>query len=179
MMELVVTIFIALSGYLFTYFHKLSLKKREDRLRLIEKQINEFYGPLYMTIRATEIMFVALYAKRKASGMNFLDGDAPKSEKNISEWRIWVEDIFMPLNERVLDLIIEKAYLIREKDVPICLLNFVAHVAGYRAIIKKWKKGDFSEAVSPFPYPKDLKEYAEKSYLELKEEQLRLIGKRR
>jgi Fe-S cluster biosynthesis and repair protein YggX len=175
-MEILITIIIALFGYLFTYYHKLKLKQREDKLKLIEKQINEFYGPLYMTVRSTEIMIAALYAKRKAMGMNFLDEDAPKSEKDISEWRIWVENIFMPLNEKILNLIIDKAHLIREKEVPECLLNFVAHVSGYRAIVKKWEKGDFSEAVSPFPYPRDLKEYAERSYLELKEEQLRLVG---
>ena len=77
-----------------------------------------------MTIRATEIMFVALYAKRKASGMNFLDGDAPKSEKDISEWRIWVEDIFMPLNERVIGSNYRKGISNKRKGRPYMFVKF-------------------------------------------------------
>lgn len=175
-MKLAVTIILAIAGYLFTYFHTLKLKQRDDKLHLIEKQINEFYGPLYMTVTATSIMFYALREKIRAKGKRFLDEDAPKSKNDISEWQIWVENVFMPLNEKILELMINKAHLIREKEVPGCLLEFVAHVAGYRAIIKKWGKGDFSESVSPFSYPNDLMEYARNSYLQLKEEQLKLLG---
>ncbi len=115
--------------------------------------------------------------KRKSDGLRFLDEGAPKSSEEVSEWRIWVENIFMPLNERILNLIINNTHLIGEAEVPFCLLSFIAHISGNKAIIKKWESGDFSEAIFPFQYPRDLKDYAESSYLELKKVQLRLLGK--
>lgn len=107
--------------------------------------------------------------------MKFLS--APKSEKDISEWRIWVEQCFMPNNRKITSLILDKAHLIREQQVPKCLLDYSVHVAGYEAVIKKWEQGDFSQAISLFPFPQEINGYAEKSYLELKAEQLRLLGK--
>jgi hypothetical protein len=38
--------------------------------------------------------------------------------------------IFMPLNDIREKIIIEKAYLIVEEQMPRCLLDFVTHVVG-------------------------------------------------
>jgi len=97
----------------------------------------------------------------------------------MQQWRIWVENVFMPLNLQVEKIILENAYLIRERAVPECLLKFVTHVSAYKAVLKSWEKGDLSEWTSTIPFPKELQTYAADSYAELKQEQLRLIGKLR
>ena len=176
-LEIIIPLMLAIIGYFFTYFYRLLLAKRSDKLRFIERQINEFYGPLYITGKVGKIMLEALRSKRDAFGIRFLNEDSPKSKEDISEWRIWVENIFMPLNRKRQEIIIDKAHLIREEEIPFCLLQFITHVAGYEALLNKWEKDDFSESVSFFAFPYDLDEYSEKSYLVLKKNQLKLLGK--
>jgi hypothetical protein len=63
--------------------------------------------------------------------------------------------------------------------MPKCLLDFCAHVTAYQTVMKKWEVNDFSEHTSLIDYPaKELIEYIRKSYVMLKAEQSRLIGKR-
>ena len=46
----IVTIFVALAGYLITYWNNILLSRRTERLNRINKQLNEFYGPLYSLV---------------------------------------------------------------------------------------------------------------------------------
>ena len=43
--------------------------------------------------------------------------------------------IFMPLNDIREKIIIENAHLIVEEQMPQCLLEFVTHVVGYKALL--------------------------------------------
>lgn len=45
--SLIVTILLALGGYLVTYQQKLRLTRRKERLDLINKRLDEFYFPCY------------------------------------------------------------------------------------------------------------------------------------
>jgi hypothetical protein len=100
-----------------------------------------------------------------------------RTMSSLKEWQIWVENVFMPMNEFCEKVILENAYLIREKDMPECLLYFVTHVSSYKAILPKWNARDFSEYTPLIAFPSGLTEYAEQSYRELKKEQLRMIGR--
>jgi hypothetical protein len=96
----------------------------------------------------------------------------------LAEWKIWLPKVFMPLNEYREDLILRRSHLIREAEMPDCLLQFAAHTAGYKAVLTKWDCQDFSELFSLVPFPDAIYQYATRSYLELKAEQLSLIGGR-
>jgi len=76
--------------------------------------------------------------------------------------------------ERIL---LENAHLLREREMPVCILQFITHVSSYKAVVRKWEVGDFSERFSLIDFPEDLRSYATDAYQALKEEQLRLIGK--
>ena len=173
---LIVTIVLALTGYFLTYLNNLRLAKRADSLKLITTQIDELYGPLYVITQTGQILFQALRAKRLREGNSEVEEDAPDSPPAISEWRIWIEEVFQPLNEQLEQIIINKAHLIIEEDMPHTLKRFLAHSAGYKAVIKKWHLGSFAERNSIIGYPLEITEYAEKSYLALKERQKKLIG---
>ncbi len=101
-----------------------------------------------------------------------------EDDERYKEWRIWLVNVLMPLNDYREKIILEKAHLIREEETPICLLRFVAHVAAYKAVIKKWNQGDFSEHLSIIDFPDDMYSYVKESYRELKHEQMSLIGKK-
>jgi hypothetical protein len=83
--------------------------------------------------------------------------------------------IFMPLNDIREKIIIEKAYLIVEEQMPQCLLDFVTHVVGYKAVVAKWAEGDYSERRSTIGWPPEFDSYVELSYAALKARQTELL----
>jgi hypothetical protein len=171
---LIVTVALAFTGYLATYWNSLQLAKRKDRLDLVNRTLNEFYGPLYVACRAGEVAYEALLQKMGKPAI-FRMGETPTQEA-IAEWRVWLETVFEPLNDFREDLIMKNAHLIREEKVPDCLVKFVTHVSTLKAVQRKWAMGDFSEYAALIPFPADLVKYAEESYQELKAEQIALIG---
>ena len=176
--SLAIPVFLAFTGYLITYWYNLHLSKRKEQLELINKRLDDFYGPLYITAQAGLSAYQTLLIKLNRKSI-FENTDPPPDDRVLEEWRIWVTTVFMPLNEIRERLILENAHLIREEQIPECLLQFIAHVSVYKAIIRKWELGDFSEHAPLIDYPPGLIDYLRISYQELKEEQLRLIGKQR
>ncbi|MBE2202259.1 MAG: hypothetical protein IAE79_26855 [Anaerolinea sp.] len=172
--SLLATIILALAGYLSTYWNDLRLTKRQEKLDLVNKRISEFYGPLFVATHTSGKAYHALLQKLGKRAV-FTDETAPATERDIVEWRIWVKTVFMPNNLLMEKLIVDKAYLIREEQMPDCLLEFITHVSGYKAVIEKWNTGDFSENVST-DFPEELITYATQSYRDLKAQQLQLIG---
>jgi len=167
-------VILALLGYFLTYANNIRINKRNERLELINKQINQFYGPLFVSVNTSDIAYKAYLQKienRKTidSGMSFTDYEN-------KEWEIWLESVFMPLNLFGEKVVLENAYLIREAEMPQCLIDFLTHVSAYKALLKKWESGDKNEVMPLIDFPKELREYIRDSYLELKKEQLRLIG---
>jgi hypothetical protein len=173
-----VTLAVGLIGYLITYLYSLHLAKRADRLKYLTAQLDELYGPLYVITQAGQILFKALSAKRDKRK----EEDNPEllfsPEQEDQEWRLWVKEVFQPLNEKLEQVIIGKAHLVIEEDMPQTLKRFLAHSAGYKAVIKQWELGNYIESASIIEYPVELAKYAEDSFKTLRKEQLKLIGHR-
>ena len=93
----------------------------------------------------------------------------------MKEWTLWMTTIFMPLNDIRERVIIEKAHLIVEERMPQCLLDFVTHVVGYKAVLARWTEGDYSERRSTIGWPPEFDIYVRRSYAALKAEQTRLM----
>ncbi len=165
----IVTVLVAFVGYALTFVSAHMLAQRRDKLELVNKRLNEFYGPLYVASEAGNIAYRSLLAKlgKKQS--------YPVLDSELKEWTLWVTTIFMPLNDVREKIIIEKAYLIIEERMPQCLLDFVTHVVGYKAILSKWAEGDYSERRSTIGWPPEFDVYVRNSYAALKAEQMRLM----
>jgi len=85
--------------------------------------------------------------------------------------------VFMPLNERMREIIIEHADLLDESEMPSCLLLLCAHVSAYRSVMRKWEQDDYSIHWSVVNFPReDLMHYTEQTFKRLKAEQARLLG---
>jgi hypothetical protein len=165
----VLTIVLAFAGYLVTFLSTRMMARRADRLRLVNERLNEFYGPLYVASQAGNIAYRSLLKKQgKTQSFPILDGE-------MKEWMLWMTTIFMPLNDIREKIIIEKAHLIVEEQMPPCLLDFVTHVVGYKAVLAKWSDGDYSERRSTIGWPPDFDIYVAHSYQALKAEQTRLL----
>lgn len=165
----VLTILLAFSGYLITYLGNRMMARRTALLQLIDRRLNEFYGPLYVASRAGNIAYRSLLTKQGKSHCH------PIAPHEMKEWMLWMTTVFMPLNDIREKIIIEKAHLIVEEVMPECLLDFVTHVVGYKAVLAKWAGGDYSEMRSTIGWPPEFDLYVERSYAALKAEQTRLI----
>jgi hypothetical protein len=163
------TIVLAFAGYLVTFMTTRMLALRQDKLRLVNQRLNEFYGPLYVASQAGNIAYRSLLTKQGKTQSH------PITDDDLKEWVLWVRTIFMPLNDIREKVIIEKAHLIIEEQMPTCLLDFVTHVVGYKAVLSKWAEGDYSERRSTIGWPPEFDAYVRRSYQVLKAEQTRLL----
>jgi hypothetical protein len=163
------TILLAFVGYLATAWSAKMLARRKDKLELVNRRLNELYGPLYVASQAGNIAYRSLLKKQgKSQSYPILDSE-------MKEWMLWMTTIFMPLNDVREKIIIEKAYLIVEEQMPHCLLDFVTHVVGYKAVLAKWEEGDYSERRSTIGWPPEFDIYVERSYAALKARQTHLL----
>jgi hypothetical protein len=165
----VLTIVLAFAGYLVTFASSRMMARRADRLRLVNQRLNEFYGPLYVATVAGNTSYRSLLAKQGKTECH------PVSDDEVKEWVLWMTTIFMPLNDVREKIIIENAHLIVEEQMPECLLDFVTHVVGYKALLSKWAEGDYAERRSTIGWPPEFDRYVERSYKALKAEQTRLL----
>lgn len=165
----ILTIFVALTGYMITFMSAHMLARRRDKLKLVNKRLNELYGPLYVASEAGNIAYRSLLAKQGKQRSE------PIRDEDLKEWVLWMRTIFIPLNEIREKIIIDKAHLIIEEKMPQCLLDFVTHVVGYKAVLRKWADGDFSERRSTIGWPPEFDVYVRSSYNALKAEQMRLM----
>jgi hypothetical protein len=163
------TILVAVVSYLGTFLSARMLARRKDELEMVNRRLDEFYGPLYVASQAGNIAYRSLLQKQgKSQSFPILDSE-------MKEWMLWMTTIFMPLNDTRERVIIEKAYLIIEEQMPRCLLDFVTHVVGYKAVLKKWSEGDYSERRSTIGWPPEFDAYVTRSYAALKAEQTQLL----
>jgi hypothetical protein len=172
---LLVTVALALVGYLIKYLNDLVIVRRKDRLERINLQLKNLYGPLYATAHASETAWQAFRSAYRP-GKPFFYSTPPPNEEELVAWRLWMVEVFMPLNLRLEKVIVDNGDLIMERQMPDCLLRLCAHVAAYKPVIKKWQAADYSEHMSLSPYPEDLLQYVESCYSTLKAKQSVLLG---
>ena len=165
----ILTVILALGGYLITSLSARMLARRQDKLNLVNKRLNEFYGPLYVASEAGNIAYRSLLKKQGKTQCH------PIRDEEMKEWVLWMTTIFMPLNDVREKIIIENAHLIVEEQMPRCLLDFVTHVVGYKAVLAKWADGSYGERRSTIGWPPEFDIYVERSYQALKAEQTRLM----
>jgi hypothetical protein len=165
----ILTVILALSGYVITSLSAHMLARRQDKLRLVNERLNEFYGPLYVASEAGNIAYRSLLTRQGK------EKSEPIRDSEMKEWMLWMTTIFMPLNNIREQIIIRKAHLIVEEKMPQCLLDFVTHVVGYKAVLSKWAEGDTTERRSTIGWPPEFDVYVRESYAALKSEQTRLM----
>jgi hypothetical protein len=152
----ILTVVLAFAGYLVTFLSTRMMARRAD-------------SPLYVASQAGNIAYRSLLEKQGKTQCH------PINDEELKEWTLWMTTIFMPLNDIREKIIIEKAYLIVEEEMPRCLLDFVTHVVGYKALLSRWAEGDYAERRSTIGWPPEFDIYVESSYKALKAEQTRLI----
>ena len=149
-------------------------QQRAARLERVNRQLSELYGPLLaISLAGTSAWksFGNMYMRPDVWSM----ADATPDE--LARFRLWMQVVQMPLNERLVEVITTKADLLEGDDVPQVLLDLCAHVFSYKGVMARWALDDFSRHFTALKFPgAELNGYATTNYRALKEEQQRLIG---
>jgi hypothetical protein len=179
MIAVAVTVALAFAGFAATYLNGLRLAQRQERLARVNRQLSDFYGPLFALTEANARTFAA-FAERhgRPGGVSpFGDEAAPPTDEELADWRLWVTTVFLPVLRDMRELVVGRADLLREPEMPSLLLELCAHAAGYEITVARWALGDFSEHLSLVAFPSaELAAYARRGFGELKWEQARLLG---
>jgi hypothetical protein len=172
---------VAVIGYFVTYRTNLRLAQRNDRLERINSQLSEFYGPLLALTRSSDQSWQAFRKRYRPGGGSFWKSDPPLTVEDAAAWRLWMITVFVPVHQQMMELVLNRAHLIEEPDMPSCLLTLCAHVNGYQAILKEWETGEISiereDNLSIVNFPgEELAAYAATAFSRLKAEQAELLG---
>jgi hypothetical protein len=171
-----VSVLLAVGGYVATYLYNLRLAQRNDRLEHINRQLSDLYGPLVALTTSGESAWRE-FRKLYRPGVAFWGAHPPPTDDEAAAWRLWMTEVFMPLNEQTVDVITNNAELLEETQMPQPLLDVCAHVAGYRPVLWSWANGDTTRHSSTSNFNgRQLAEYALTRFETLKAEQRRLIG---
>ncbi|MEM9275424.1 MAG: hypothetical protein AAGA80_21020 [Cyanobacteria bacterium P01_F01_bin.143] len=172
----ITSVFLAFAGYIATYLNNLRLLRHKEQLNRVNRQLREFYGPLFAIRQVSSVAWRAFRSLYRP-GKPFWNKESQPTEEEAAAWRLWMSEVFMPLNTRIMEIIIENADLLDEKEFPECLLQLSAHVTSYKPVLKAWESGDYSIHVSVINFPLELDNYVNSKYQELKRRQEQLIGK--
>jgi len=75
------------------------------------------------------------------------------------------------------DVVVTKADLLIEEEMPQALPQLCAHVSSYEITAARWARGNYAEHLSVIPFPgRALREYIRDRFTQLKREQARLLG---
>lgn len=177
---MVVTIGLAFAGYVVTYLNGLRLSQRQEHLSRVNRQLSDFYGPLFALTEANTRTFAAFVERHaRSDGGSPFTQEPPPTVEELAEWRLWVTTVFLPNIQAMRDLVIAHADLLNEAAMPPLLLRLCAHVSGYEITAARWAQGNHDEHLSVVPFPsEELAAYARQGFSTLKEEQARLLGRR-
>ncbi|MFG2603091.1 hypothetical protein ACGFT2_05955 [Streptomyces sp. NPDC048514] len=181
MIAVVVTIGLAFAGYVVTYLNGLRLSQRHERLARVNRQLSDFYGPLFALTEANSRIFGAFMERNaRPDGKSPFAQETPPTEEELAEWRLWVMTVFLPNIQAMRNLVIKHADLLSEPEMPPLLLQLCAHVSGYEITAARWGQGSDDQHLSVVPFPsEEIAAYARKGFAQLKREQARLLGQRR
>jgi hypothetical protein len=172
--SLITTVVLAFVGYIVTYFNKVRLENRKFRLKYISDQIQFLYGPLFSLSNTADEAWQSFRSRCRPTG-SFFGSSPPPTEDELQQWRLWMTEVFMPLNLRMEKAIVENAHLIEGDGMPEEFQGLLAHVEVYRIVLKKWLEQDYLEHTAYIDFPANLRSYVETQFSALKKNQNRII----
>lgn len=174
----IVTIALALIGYVATYLNNIRMSQHQARLERINRQLSELYGPMLATLEDGERAWRYFLREHRPNQRSFFTPGVEPNAEELELWRRWMTTVFMPRNRALYELVVSKADLLLDREMPSTLLDLCAHVAAWEVVVSQWAANDFSEYRSVIKFPKQAEDYARRSFSILKSEQAKLLGRR-
>ncbi|HEY0785216.1 MAG TPA: hypothetical protein VGD62_05045 [Acidobacteriaceae bacterium] len=173
-----VTIALTFAGLVYKHFEEHSLQRRRDRLDRVNLQLRQLYGPLHALSRAgADAWRIFRQGHRPPQERRYFDPADPPTHAEQVAYRVWMEEVFMPINLRLEEIIVGNADLLVEGQMPECLLRVCAHVNAYKPVLRQWRENDYSHHEAPIAFPEEeLTSYLDRTFVELQRQQRQLLG---
>ena len=163
-------------SYLLTTISAKRSLKQAAALKYIERQLEELYGPLAFLILEGRQTFHELLA---SLGRNFVfTGGDPLPDHELKTWLFWVENDFLPRNERIKTLLSTKTHLLAGADIGKSYLAFLDHYDSWYINHLRWQKEGFAYSWrSKINWPESFEQEVLDTFRELKNRHADLLRK--
>ena len=126
------------------------LRRYELRLKHLERQISEFYGPLHSLVE--QLMVTNDVQERVLSRqhkMNLPPEDAARLR------RLLHADYFRPLHEQIVSILRSRLYLVEGVALPETFYQYLRHSNQERVQVDLWQKEHIDTSHVGIPWPSD------------------------
>jgi hypothetical protein len=172
---IITTILVTSAGWRQTAADQIDLEQRRAKLQFLTDQISYLYGPLYgYMIASTDAWaeFRQQYRPRKP----FWGFKPDPTPDEIKAWVLWVKSVFVPINDKMSNIILDNSHLIDGKEMPKVFVDFLTHAETIKPVVAAWDKNDFSYMVGAINYPEGLNKYICETFIRLKSKQATMLG---
>jgi hypothetical protein len=183
-----VVLVLALLAFVFSALDQ----RRGDDLKYVNLQIEKLYGPLYALTQADNsvwVVFKQYYMKNCLVDTNVLtihkpetscfNPNHPPTADEVTTWRVWMREVFEPLNVKMENVILANPQLVIGNQLPRAFLDLISHTEGYKAVISRWNESEVQDLATyqtsekniaiNLDYPDALITCVEDAYSKLKE----------
>ena len=138
---IVLAIATAMAGFVVSQLQD----QRKRDMDFVDLQIEKLYGPLFAFSTATLRAKNDLIAKRRPGISDYFDPAHPPNKADVQMFRLWMRNVFHPMNLEMETAITRNAQLIQGGHIYPVFEEFIMHVESYKATIAKWKDSDAEE----------------------------------
>ena len=173
-----VSVLLAVFGYIVT--HQLQLRAQRYRARVearfdfVSDQLAQLYGPLYARVEANSAAY-AVFRKTFRPGLPLDYAQFTDHEKLI--WRQWAENVFIPSNLEIREVIDKNAHLLVEGELPDILIRLISHIESSKLVLAMIENNELATLDLFEPWPDGLQAYVQEKYREVAKEHADLSGR--
>lgn len=154
--------------------------RRVAKIRFVESQLKDLYGPLYAITKSNEEIYERFKAENLALVGRIAEG-APLSDSDIQMRNNWNQSVFQPSNLRMRDVIERNAHLFAAETIPDIVLTFLAHVENWQANAHSQRPDEAAVTLTRelVSYPEGFAAYVSHEYERISKRHAKLVGRSR
>src|SRR3954467_9491624 len=114
---------VTLAGWLFQRYKEERFKRLDARRKYFERQIEEFYGPLFTLVHAIFTHYEVLHKLTKSDTTQRVLSDEQRQRIEA----FYEDTYFLPLHDKIEEVLRMKLYLIDGEDVPVSFFDYLEH----------------------------------------------------
>jgi hypothetical protein len=150
----IITVVITIRGWQEEYRRLIEQRQWEARIRHLQSQIEELYGPLWALNQQSKILY-EIATELLPSENGKVRSDKFTSDNDFKLWQFLIETYFIPLNARKAELINTKSYLCElseSGELPESFEQFLEHQAQSECLYRLRKFGEKYDISRPSSY---------------------------
>ncbi|MEM8673769.1 MAG: hypothetical protein AAGF83_07835 [Cyanobacteria bacterium P01_G01_bin.67] len=159
---------------IFDLEEQLSVERLNEELKLVERQISEFYWPIYLRLEKDNVMWLRI------SYLSSSQEVLPQEASNVVE-----REFLLKNHDEIIEIIESKIHLIGDpldsEDLIEELLKYIKHIAVYKTIRSVKSLEEINPIDLDEPFPKKLFPLIKKNFyvLQTRQEELKTTKSKR